>query len=202
MIKKSNITLRKLDKVYSKQNPSFFIKNLNKKKIDKLINNKINFLLKLKLTKKNFQNADLLDLGCGSGQNTIVFDYLGASCTMIEFNKNSFNNARKLFKNYSKKKFKIINKDLFKFKTSRKFDIVVSNGVAHHTYNVKKNIELACKYVKKDGFLILGVCTPEGWFQRNLQRAILFNVSNSTEEIIKNAKKLFSEPSQNQKNMV
>ena len=58
---------------------------------------------------------------------------------------------------------------------------------------MKKNIELACKYVKKDGFLILGVCTPEGWFQRNLQRAILFNVSNSTEEIIKNAKKLFSE---------
>ena len=193
MIKKSNITLKKLDKVYSKQNPSFFIKNLNKKKIEKLINNRIDFLLKLKLTKKNFQNADLLDLGCGSGQNTIVFDYLGASCTMIEFNKNSFNNARKLFKNYSKKKFKIINKDLFKFKTPRKFDIVVSNGVAHHTYNVKKNIELACKYVKKDGFLILGVCTPEGWFQRNLQRAILFNVSNSTEEIIKNAKKLFSE---------
>ncbi len=193
MIKKSNITLKKLDKVYSKQNPSFFIKNLKKKKIEKLINNRIDFLLKLKLTKKNFQNADLLDLGCGSGQNTIVFDYLGASCTMIEFNKNSFNNARKLFKNYSKKKFKIINKDLFKFKTSRKFDIVVSNGVAHHTYNVKKNIELACKYVKKDGFLILGVCTPEGWFQRNLQRAILFNVSNSTEEIIKNAKKLFSE---------
>tara|TARA_B100000989_G_scaffold83208_2_gene59550 strand:- start:7857 stop:9062 length:1206 start_codon:yes stop_codon:yes gene_type:complete len=193
VIKNSNITLKKLDKVYSKQNPSFFIKNLNKKKIEKLINNRTDFLLKLKLTKKNFQNADLLDLGCGSGQNTIVFDYLGASCTMIEFNKNSFNNARKLFKNYSKKKFKIINKDLFKFKTSRKFDIVVSNGVAHHTYNVKKNIELACKYVKKDGFLILGVCTPEGWFQRNLQRAILFNVSNSTEEIIKNAKKLFSE---------
>ena len=99
MIKKSNITLKKLDKVYSKQNPSFFIKNLKKKKIEKLINNRIDFLLKLKLTKKNFQNADLLDLGCGSGQNTIVFDYLGASCTMIEFNKNSFNNARKLFKN-------------------------------------------------------------------------------------------------------
>ena len=110
---------------------------------------------------------------------------------MVEFNKNSYNNARMLFKLYSKKKFKIINKDLFKFKTRKKFDIVVSNGVAHHTYNVKKNIELACQYVKKNGFLILGVCTPEGWFQRNLQRAILFEVSSSTDEIIKNAKKLF-----------
>jgi len=191
MINKPNITLKELDKIYSIQNPSFFINDLKKKKIDKLINNRINFLLKLKLTKKNFQNVDLLDLGCGSGQNTIVFDYLGARCTMVEFNKNSYNNARMLFKLYSKKKFKIINKDLFKFKTRKKFDIVVSNGVAHHTYNVKKNIELACQYVKKNGFLILGVCTPEGWFQRNLQRAILFEVSSSTDEIIKNAKKLF-----------
>ena len=193
MNNQSNLTLKELDKVYSNKNPSFFIKDLhNKKKIKKLINNRIDFLLKLKLTKKNFQNADLLDLGCGSGQNTIVFDYLGARCTMVEFNKDSFNNAKKLFENYSKKKFKIINKDLFKFRTKRKFDIVVSNGVAHHTYDVKKNIELACKYVKKGGFLILGVCTPEGWFQRNLQRAILFEVSNSTKEIIQNAKKLFS----------
>jgi len=191
MINKPNITLKELDKIYSIQNPSFFINDLKKKKIDKLINNRIDFLLKLKLTKKNFQNVDLLDLGCGSGQNTIVFDYLGARCTMVEFNKNSYNNARMLFKLYSKKKFKIINKDLFKFKTRKKFDIVVSNGVAHHTYNVKKNIELACQYVKKNGFLILGVCTPEGWFQRNLQRAILFEVSSSTDEIIKNAKKLF-----------
>ena len=192
MINQSNITLKELDKVYSNKNPSFFVKNLNnKKKIKKLINTRIDFLLKLKLTKKNFQNADLLDLGCGSGQNTIVFDYLGARCTMVEFNKNSFNNAEKLFKNYSKKKFKIINKDLFKFRTRKKFDIVVSNGVAHHTYDVKKNIQLACKYVKKGGFLILGVCTPEGWFQRNLQRAILFQVSNSSKEIIQNAKILF-----------
>ena len=192
MINQSNITLKELDKVYSNKNPSFFVKNLNnKKKIKKLINTRIDFLLKLKLTKKNFQNADLLDLGCGSGQNTIVFDYLGARCTMVEFNKNSFNNAKKLFKNYSKKKFKIINKDLFKFRTRKKFDIVVSNGVAHHTYDVKKNIQLACKYVKKGGFLILGVCTPEGWFQRNLQRAILFQVSNSSKEIIQNAKILF-----------
>ena len=172
---KRDLTLKKLDNVYSNQNPSFFIKNLNKKiKIKKLINNRKDFLLKLKLTERNFHNIELLDLGCGSGQNTIVFDSLGANCTMVEYNKNSYLNARKLFRLYSKNKFKIINKDLFKFRTKKKFDIVVSNGVAHHTFDVKKNIDLACKYVKKGGFLILGVCTPEGWFQRNLQRAILF----------------------------
>lgn len=192
MIKK-NYTLEKLDNVYSEQNPSFFIKNLDKKlNITKLVDNRKNFLFKLKLTEKNFQNVELLDLGCGSGQNTIVFDSLGANCTMVEYNKNSYNNAKKLFKYYSKNKFKIVNEDLFKFKTKKKFDIVVSNGVAHHTFDVKKNIDLACKYVKKNGFIILGVCTPEGWFQRNLQRAILFEVSNNIDEIIKNAKILFA----------
>ena len=190
----NNLTLKKLDKVYSEENPSFFIKDLKKKfKISKLIDNRKEFLFKLKLTQKNFKNVELLDLGCGSGQNTIVFDSLGARCTMVEFNKNSYNNAKKLFKIYSKNKFKIFNKDLFDFKIKKKFDIVVSNGVAHHTYDVKKNIDLACKYVKKNGFIILGVCTPEGWFQRNLQRAILFQISNNKVEVIKNAKNLYSE---------
>ena len=68
---------------------------------------------------------------------------------------------------------------------------MVSNGVAHHTSNPEKNIDIACKLIKKNGFLILGICTPEGWFQRNFQRFILFNLSRSEKEIILNSKKLF-----------
>ena len=45
--------LSKLDKVYSEENPSFFIKNLNNKKaIKKLINSRKNLLLNLKLPAK------------------------------------------------------------------------------------------------------------------------------------------------------
>ena len=48
-------------------------------------------------------------------------------------------------------KFQIYNKDLFKFKSKKKFDFVVSNGVAHHTHDIKKNIEIAINFLKKGG---------------------------------------------------
>lgn len=185
--------LKKLDEVYSKKNPSFFIKKLNNKKATKLIENRKNFLLNLKLPPKIFNSAKLLDLGCGSGHNSIVFDHLKAKCTLVEYNKKSFKNAKILFKKFAKKNHKFFNQDLFKFKSKIKYDIVVSNGVAHHTMSPKKNINIACKFTKKNGFLILGICTPEGWFQRNLQRLILFNISKTKKEVVSNSKKLFSD---------
>lgn len=193
MIKSKDDVLEKLDKVYEEQNPSLFVKNLkNKKKLFKLIENRKKFLFNLNLPPKLFEGTNLLDLGCGSGQNSLAFNYLKSNCTLVEYNFSSFINAKNLFKKYAISKYKIINQNLFQYKSKKKFDFVVSNGVAHHTFNPEKNIDLACKFLKKSGFLILGVCTPEGWFQRNLQRIILFNISENQREILKNAKFLFT----------
>ena len=126
-----------------------------------------------------FKNSKLIELGSGSGQNTLVFDTMGADCTLVEYDKNSYLNSIKLFKKYAKNQYNIINKDLFKFKTKKKYDIVVSNGVAHHTVNPKKNLDICCKLLKKEGFLLIGICLKSGWFQRNLQRAILYNLSEN-----------------------
>jgi len=188
-----NKILIDLNKVYQTQNPSFFVKNLEKKKIQKVINSRKNLLLNLKLPQNVFTNAELLDLGCGSGQTSIVYDSMNAKCTLVEYDKQSIKNAKRLFKKFGKNRFRFVNKDLFKFKSKKKFDFVVSNGVSHHTHDPHKNIDIACKFLKKKGFLILGVCTKEGWFQRNLQRAILFNISKNWEEIEINAKKLFKD---------
>ena len=32
----------------------------------------------------------LLDLGCGTGQNTINYDWKGARCTLVEYDKKSY----------------------------------------------------------------------------------------------------------------
>ena len=73
----------------------------------------------------------------------------------------------------------------------KKYDFVISNGVAHHTKDPKKNINICCKVLKKNGFFILGVGNKSGFFQRNLQRLILYNISDKEEDIIKYAKILF-----------
>ena len=90
--------IEKLNKVYRKQNPSTYLKNLNH--LDKFIKNRENLLLKLKLPKKIFLNSNLIDFGSGTGLNTIVYSSLGANCTLIEYDKKSVLHSQKLFNYY------------------------------------------------------------------------------------------------------
>lgn len=124
----------------------------------------------------------------------MLYDWLGAKCTLIEYDKKSFHNSKLLFKKYAKQKFYNINQDIFKLpKYLKKFDIVISNGVAHHTKDPKKNIKICINHLKKNGFFILGIGNKSGFFQRNIQRLILYKISNNEKEILKNAKILFKE---------
>lgn len=190
----NNKILLSVNEVYKEQNPSRFYNSLSKKNINHIVQAKTKFLTeKLKLLPKMFVNSELLDLGCGTGQSTINYDWAGAKCTMVDYDKNSSLLAKKLFSKHAKNKFKIINKDLFKFKTKKKFNFVISNGVAHHTSNTKKSIEHAISFLQKDGIFILGLGETNGFFQRNLQRYILYSLSKDKNEIIKLAKIFFSE---------
>ena len=190
---KNNILLS-VNKVYKEQIPSNYFSLPNKKNINQIVYNKKKFLIeKLKLLPKMFEKSELLDLGCGSGQNTINYDWVGAKCTLVDYDKNSTLLSRNLFTKYAKNKFKVINKDLFKFKSKKKFDFVISNGVAHHTSDTIKNIKHAINFLKKDGILILGLGETNGFFQRNLQRYILYSLSRDKKELVKLAKLFFSE---------
>ncbi len=183
--------LKSVNKIYSEQNPSTYFRNYNKFKT--YVANREKWCLKLKLHKRIFNNSSLLDLGSGTGQNTIGFSIMGANCTLVEYDKKSYIKSLKLFKKFSKKKYKIFNKDIFKFKNKNKFDFVISNGVAHHTKDPKKNIEIACKFLKKNGFIILGIGNSAGFFQRALQRYVLYKVSNNNEDINNYSKLFFPE---------
>jgi len=189
MVSKSN-TLQEVNKVYKIQNPSQYFTDY--KEIKEFCNNRKNFLLKLKLPHKIFKDSSLIDFGSGSGQNTILYDSLGSNCTLIEYDKQSCKNSAELFKKFAKNKYKIINEDIFKFnKSKKKYDFVVSNGVAHHTKDPKKNIKICCDALKKGGFFILGIGETHGGFQRQVQRLILYKICKNNDEIIKYSKILF-----------
>tara|TARA_A100001011_G_C14255211_1_gene819723 strand:- start:422 stop:1630 length:1209 start_codon:yes stop_codon:yes gene_type:complete len=184
--------VRSVNRVYAKENPSTYARNI--KDLKKLISDRKSFLLKLKLPPQIFKNTELIDFGCGTGQNTILYDNLGSNCTLLEYDRASYQSCLRLFKKYAINKFKVHNVDIFKYKIkSSKFDFVVSNGVAHHTENPRKNIEICCKATKKGGFFILGIGNKAGFFQRNLQRLILYNICKDESEIIKYSKILFKE---------
>lgn len=180
---------KKVNEVYNKHNPSLYLNNLSQ--VDKFIKNRINLLMALKLPERIFQNSTCIDYGSGTGLNTLVYDYLGAKCTLVEYDKKSYQYSKDLFKKYSKNKYQIYNEDIFSFRTDKKYDFVISNGVAHHTKNPILNLKICLKSLKKNGFFILGIGETNGFFMRNLQRFILYSLCNSQEEIIKFAKILF-----------
>ena len=183
---------KQVNKIYNEKNPSTYIKNDSE--IISFVENRKAFLLKLKLPPKIFVNSNLVDFGCGMGQNTLVYDHLGANCTLLEYDKFSYNSCKSLFQKYSKNKFEIHNIDLFEFKAKKEsYDFVVSNGVAHHTKDPIKNIKICMDSLKPGGFFILGIGNKSGFFQRNLQRYILYTISNNNDDIIKYSKLLFKE---------
>ena len=184
-----NITSQ-VNRIYKQKNPSTYFRNPNV--INKFLKNREDFLFNLRLPKRIFANSSMIDFGCGTGQNSLIYNYLGSDCTLIEYDKKSYYECLKLFKKYAKNKFKVINKDIFKFKSKgKKFDFVISNGVAHHTENPKKNINICCNALKKNGFFILGIGNKSGFFQRNIQRLILYKISDTEKDIIKYSKILF-----------
>jgi len=161
--------------------------------VKKFVANRKSFYLKLKITEKLLKNSTLLDLGAGAGQNSLSLSLMGAKCTLVDYDKFSCQMAKIIFKKFSKNKYRIINKDIFKFKYDKKFDFVISNGVAHHTKNSFKNLDIACNFVKEKGFIIFGIANQSGMFQRNLMRLILFNICEDEKEIYAKAKILFKE---------
>ena len=188
---KKNI-LEKVNEVYSEKTPSKYFDN--ESHIIKFTENAKNFLLKLKIPPRAFLNSTLIDFGCGTGQKTLVYDQLGASCTLIEYDRKSIEIAKDYFSKYSKNPYRFINSDIFKVKLeNQSYDFVLSSGVAHHTSNPLKNLQICCDSVKKGGMLIFGIANKAGFFQRHLQRLILYSISENKNDIVKYSKILFKE---------
>ena len=188
--------LNKLNKVYKEVNPSTYFSIINKKNIKKLENQrKVLFHNKLNLPIELFKNKKLLDLGSGTGMYSIIYNLWGSDCTLVEYDKQSYKKSKEIFTKFQQKKStnKFINKDIFKFRGKSLYDIVHCNGVLHHLVNKEQGIRLMSQNLKKGGIFILGTGTITGFFQRNLQRYLLYYISKDKEEIIKNAKKYFGE---------
>lgn len=184
--------LSEVNKVYSEKTPSKYFDD--EVWLPKFIENAKDFLLKLKIPPRAFLNSTLVDFGCGTGQKSLVYDQLGASCTLIEYDKKSIEMAKNYFNKYASNPYKFIHSSLFDANIEKSaYDFVLSSGVAHHTSDPVKNLELCCDALKPGGMLIFGIANKSGFFQRHLQRLIIYSISESKEDIVKFSKILFKE---------
>lgn len=185
--------LNNILKVYSKHNPSIINKSFFKKKFfsrrQKLFRDLLKFPFKL------FEGADVLDLPCGTGENSIIFSKKVKSLTCVDLNPKAISEYKKkiISKKINQNKFKFVKSSLENLKIKKKFDIILFEGLLHHTLSPYKNFNKVIKFLKKDGFLILGTVSELGGYQKILSRLLVFKNANNVEKKIKFVKKYFGE---------
>ncbi|MDC0939991.1 class I SAM-dependent methyltransferase [Candidatus Pelagibacter sp.] len=185
---------------------NFFFKNIEKefKEIKKKTGSvygplwkkfkKINNLEAIKLLENRlpslriFKNKTVLDAGCGGGRYSYAITKLGAKkVTGIDFGDLGLKIAKKNYgkvKNLNFKKGNVLN---LPFKNDS-FDVVFSNGVLHHTTNLKKGLSELVRVCKPGGDIWLYLYSTGGifWFSRNLMNKLMKKIPYSlTEEFLK-----------------
>lgn len=111
--------------------------------------------LKKVLDFNSLKDKKIIDIGCGPGIISDIFQKSGAEVYALDISKEEIALTKKR------------NPELHTFVASalklpfpdKKFNISISNGVLHHTKNCRKGFKEAARVVKKDGEVIISLYT-------------------------------------------
>lgn len=148
----------------------------------------------LKFPPKMFANANLIDFGAGTGENTISLALWGANCTLVEINAKALAIARQVFERYAKgENHSFKQSSIFDYESALKYDIVHCRGVLSHTADKEGAFRKIAGFLKPGGFLIFGDPNRAGGFQNMLQRFAVYRHANSWDDMVDVCENLFKE---------
>ena len=146
---------------------------------------------------KEFTGFDknILEVGCGTGQLSL---YLAIGNNNRVYALDPTTASINLGKNFSKdnkiNNIKFINADIFDDVFNDEiFDFIWANGVLHHTKSAKQAFNIVAKYLKKNGYILVGLYNRYGRL-RTLIRRFLYkifgkNIVMVLDPILRNLKK-------------
>ena len=116
-------------------------------------------------------NSTVLEVGCGTGQ---LSNFLGVSCRRVigaDMCLNSLGLAERFRREHRLARVRFAQMNLFKpcFKPAQ-FDVVLCNGVLHHTGDPRGGFEGLLPLLKPGGFIIVGLYNRYGRLMNGMRR--------------------------------
>lgn len=107
----------------------------------------------------------VLEIGCGLGTMAINFARHGASYTGIELSEESLKLTKKRFEvyGYNADFYSGNAEELHTFLPNKKYDLVYSFGVIHHSPNPRKIIEEIKEYMHSESILKIMIYAKNSW---------------------------------------
>lgn len=156
------------------------------------------FMFEYKLPSRLFEGARVLDVGCGTGEKSLVFASWGATVTGIDYNERALKRARYLASISSAPKnltfYRATLPDLPPAIAEQRFDFVHADGVLHHTTDPERTLQNIAARVIDGGWLIVRNYQTITSLQRILKRLLVrLGGDDDDAQIAANTERLFAE---------
>ena len=117
-------------------------------------------------------NSTVLEVGCGTGQLT---NFLGISCRRVigaDLCLNSLRLANGFRRKHQLDRVRFLQANLFRLPFAPgQFDVVLCNGVLHHTSDPRGGFEGLVRLVKPGGYIVVGLYNTYGRLMTDLRRS-------------------------------
>jgi len=122
------------------------------------------YVNKLKLSPLMFRNANVLEIGCSSGENALVIAKMGANFDFIEPRKQSTDRLTDLFTKFHLKSSicRISNTIIENLSSDQKYDIIIAEGFLGTLSNRNSHLSQLLNLIDYPGLCIVSSSDPYG----------------------------------------
>lgn len=125
-----------------------------------------------------FQDKKILEIGAGSGYNTLAFMEWGGVVDIVEANPTGINDMQTLFnaQNISPSNYTIHNIVIEDFQTENKYDIIICEGFIHAVDNFDFIIDKMKKMLSAGGVIVITCMDEMSMFVEQIKRYVFQNM--------------------------
>jgi ubiquinone/menaquinone biosynthesis C-methylase UbiE len=124
--------------------------------------------------------SNILEAGCGTGQMSIILSRYARQIYGIDLSKGSLIEAKQFIDSNDIKSVHLFRMNIFKlFFEENTFDVIISNGVLHHTYNPKLAFSKLVRVLKPGGIIVIGLYHRYGRIIQKIRQSLIKNFGDS-----------------------